>query len=326
MERKIKIVSSGVAVPKQKVTHVEFDSKFNVENSLKITGVQERYMSVEETASQLGAMAAHNAITNSDLNWSDIECLIVASATMDKALPYNAAMLHAQLGLDDQRTMTFDIGASCMSFLVALDMASYLIESNRFKNIMIVSSDIPAFTLDFQNLRENGIFGDGAAAFIITKTPENETSSILVSKTSTLSKGVDYCQINAGGSRYHNRDKIDYKSTFSMKGKNVFALVMREFPDFFDSLLNQAKVKKSDIQFFVPHQASLAGLQHMFKQLEVPEDKYMNIFPYYGNQVAASLPSALHHAISEKKFNRGDLVYLLGSGAGITLGGLILRY
>ncbi len=119
MERKIKIVSSGVAVPKQKVTHVEFDSKFNVENSLKITGVQERYMSVEETASQLGAMAAHNAITNSDLNWSDIECLIVASATMDKALPYNAAMLHAQLGLDNQRTMTFDIGASCMSFLVA---------------------------------------------------------------------------------------------------------------------------------------------------------------------------------------------------------------
>lgn len=326
MQRKIKIISSGVAVPKQKVTHIEFDKKFNVEDSLKVTGVLERYMSIEETASQLGAMAANNAINNANLDWSDIDCLIVASATMDKALPYNAAMLHAQLGLDNQRTMTLDIGASCMSFLVALDMASYLIEGNRFKNIMIVSSDIPAFTLDFKNMRENGIFGDGAAAFIITKTPDHESSTILVSKSVTLSKGVDYCQINAGGSRYHNRAHMDYKSTFAMKGKNVFALVLKEFPQFFESLLNESKVKKSDIEFFVPHQASMAAIEHMFKQLEIPQEKYMNIFPYYGNQVAASLPSALHHAIHEKKFNRGDLVYLLGSGAGITLGGLILRY
>lgn len=326
MQRNVKIISSGVAVPQQKVTHSEFDRKFNVSDSLKITGIKERYMAVKETASELGAQAANNALNNSQLEWSDIECLIVASATMDKALPYNAAMLHAQLGLDNNRTMTFDIGASCMSFLVALDMASYLIESNRFKNIMIVSSDIPAFTLDFQNVRENGIFGDGAAAFIITKTPENETSSILVSKTSTLSKGVDYCQINAGGSRYHNRDNPDYKKTFAMKGKNVFALVMREFPEFFNNLLKEASLEKKDINFFVPHQASLAGLTHMFKELDLPEEKWMNIFPKYGNQVGASLPSALHHAIQENKFKRNDLVYLLGSGAGVTLGGLILRY
>lgn len=326
MQRNVKIISSGVAVPQQKVNHSEFDRNFNVSDSLKITGIQERYMAVNETASELGAQAANNALNNSNLEWNDIECLIVASATMDKALPYNAAMLHAELGLDNNRTMTFDIGASCMSFLVALDMASYLIESNRFKNIMIVSADIPAFTLDFQNIRENGIFGDGAAAFIITKTPENEFSSILVSKTSTLSKGVDYCQINAGGSRYHNRDTKDYKKTFAMKGKNVFALVMREFPDFFNNLLKEVSLTKEDINFFVPHQASMAGMTHMFKELKINEDKWMNIFPYYGNQVGASLPSALHHAIQQEKFNRNDLVYLLGSGAGVTLGGLILRY
>lgn len=326
MQRKIKIISSGVAVPEKKVTHEEFDNKFNVKDSFKITGIKERYMSVHETASELGAIAAKNAIKNSELDWSDIECLIVASATMDKALPYNAAMLHAQLGLDNQKTTTFDIGASCMSFMVALDMASYLIECNRFKNIMIVSSDIPSFTLEFQNIRENGIFGDGAAAFIITKTPENENSSLIISKSSTLSKGVDFCQINAGGSRYHNRSNPEYKDTFSMKGKNVFALVMREFPDFIHNLLVEANLNKSDIDFFVPHQASMSALTHMFKELDIKDDKWINIFPSYGNQVGASLPSALHHAITQEKIKRDNLVYLLGSGAGITLGGLILRY
>lgn len=326
MQRKIKIIASGVAVPSKKVTHTQFDHQFNVTDSFKISGILERYMSVDETASQLGAQAATQAINNSPLVWPDIDCLIVASATMDKALPYNAAMLHAQLGLDNQRTTTLDIGASCMSFLMALDMASYLIECNRFKNIMIVSSDIPSYTLDFKNIRENGIFGDGAAAFIISKTPENETSTIMVSQSSTLSKGVDFCQINAGGSRYHNRDSADYKETFSMKGKNVFALVMREFPAFFNGLLEQAQLKKEDIDFFVPHQASMAGLTHMFKELKIAEDKWINIFPYFGNQVAASLPSALHYAIKQEKIKRNDIVYLLGSGAGITLGGLILRY
>ena len=326
MQRKIKIISSGVAVPERKITDEDFDYNFNVKDSFKITGIKERYMSVNETSSQLGLLAANQAINNSDLNWKDIDCLIVASATMDKALPYNAAMLHAELKLDEQTTTTFDIGASCMSFMVALDMASYLIECNRFKNIMIVSSDIPSYTLDFKNIRENGIFGDGAAAFIITKTPEDETSTLIVSKSLTLSKGVDFCQINAGGSRYHNRNNESYKDTFSMKGKNVFALVMREFPDFVNNLLSEASLKKEDIDFFVPHQASMSALTHMFKELEIEEEKWINIFPYYGNQVGASLPTALHHAINQEKIKRNDLVYLLGSGAGITLGGLIFKY
>lgn len=326
MQRKIKIISSGISVPVKKVTDIEFDNIFEVKDSLKITGIKERYMAVHETATELGAKAAINALNNCQLEWKDIECLIVASATMDKALPYNAALLHAKLGLDNQRTTTLDIGASCMSFMMALDMASYLIECNRFKNIMIVSSDISTFTLDFKNIRENGIFGDGAAAFIVSKTPENQESTLIISQFVTLSKGVDFCQINAGGSRYHNRDNSDYKGTFSMKGKNVFSLVMREFPSFVNNLLEQAQLKKEDIDFFVPHQASMLGLTHMFKELKISENKWINIFPYFGNQVSASLPSALHHAISQEKIKRKDLVYLLGTGAGITLGGLVLRY
>lgn len=326
MERRIKIISSGVSVPKQKLTHNEFDLKFNIKDSLKITGIKERYVSLYENATDLGAEAATIALNGSGLQWSDIDCLIAASATMDKALPYNAALLHAKLGLDNQRTTTLDIGASCMSFLMALDMASYLIECNRFKNIMIVSADIPTFTLDFQNLRENGIFGDGAAAFIITKTKQNENSSIIISKSETLSQGVNYCQINAGGSRYHNRENDEYKPTFSMKGKNVFSLVMKEFPSFFNNLLLQSNLQKENIDFFVPHQASMTALVHMFKYLKIQQEKWINIFPFYGNQVGASLPSAFHHAIVRKNIKRNDLVYLLGSGAGITLGGLILRY
>ena len=111
-----------------------------------------------------------------------------------------------------------------------------------------------------------------------------------------------------------------------MKGKNVFALVMREFPEFFNGLLKDTQLSKENIDFFIPHQASLAGMVHMFKELKLSEDKWMNIFPYYGNQVSASLPTAMHYAIKEGKVKRNNLVYLLGSGAGVTLGGMIIRY
>jgi 3-oxoacyl-[acyl-carrier-protein] synthase-3 len=326
MIKKIKILGMGNAVPTNLVTHKDFDILSKHIDSLEITGVKQRYMSLTETASELGAKAANEALKNTGLNWFDIDCLVVASATMDKALPYNAAMLLSELNLDDYKITTLDISASCMSFLVALDTISYMVEAGRFKNVMIVSSDISSYCLDFTNLKENGIFGDGAAAAIITKTPENETSKIIISKSVTLSKGIDFCQINAGGTRFHNRNKSDYKDTFTMKGRNVFSLVMREFPQFIYELLEKSQLSISDIDCFVPHQASLMAMNHLFENLKIDSNKWINIFENYGNQVAASLPTALSIAINSHKIKRKDKVYLLGSGAGVTLGGLILEF
>ncbi len=126
--RHVKIMGSGVATPGRVLTHEELDANLGLArgSSLKVTGIRARHVCTTETASGLAASACHRALRASGLAWEDVDCLVAASATMDQALPYNAAMIHAALGIAGRRT-TFDIGASCMSFLTGWTWRAHLI-------------------------------------------------------------------------------------------------------------------------------------------------------------------------------------------------------
>ena len=187
----MRIVATGAAVPGMRLEAEELDRQLGlrVGTSQRQTGIQSRFLSTDETASQLAATSCREALERSGRSWDEVDCLVAASATMDQALPFNAAMIHAELGLEMQRTTTFDIGASCLSFLTALDVCSVLVDAGRFRRVMIVSADISTFTTDRSDLRTNGIFGDGAAACLIEKSKEGE-AAILASEMITLSEGV----------------------------------------------------------------------------------------------------------------------------------------
>ena len=329
--RKISIVGSGMALPAQQVSGAELDRQLGLRSgsTFRQTGVERRFLSTTETAAQLAARACEAALRDAGLRWQDIDCLVAASATMDQALPYNAALIHAELGLAHQRTSTFDIGASCLSFLTGLDVMSYLVEAGRYGHVMLVSADIATFGLDWSRLKECGIFGDGAAAVVIRKSQPGESGALLSSSTVTLSAGVDHCRIPAGGSRYHPRridGPIEPLSLFQMDGKSVFRLVAAELPQFAARLLADAGTSMQRIAAVVPHQASQLALDHLSKRLEIPKERLVDIFAQYGNQVSASLPTALHLALSEGRVRRGDQLMLIGTGAGLTMGGMVLTY
>lgn len=327
--RKIKILSTGTGLPEKALYDFELDERLGLPKgeTFRVTGVKKRYQSVNETAAQLAARACESALMNSSLRWDDINCLVATSATMDKALPYNAAMIHSELGLNHRRTTTFDVGASCMSFLTGLDMISYAVDAGRFKNVMFVSSDVSAFTVDYKNLRENGIFGDGAAAVLISKSDDNEASCIVHSDTVTVSEGVEFCRINSGGTRYHRRTKnSNCDAFFEMNGRGVFALASREITPFMNNLLSKAGCGMQDIDVVVPHQASRLGIDHIASRLGIPKEKLVDVFSEHGNQVGASLPTALHFGISAGKIQRGNRVLFIGTGAGLTIGGMIIIY
>ena len=320
-----------MALPPNAVSSDELDRRLGLRggSTLKQTGIRRRYLSTTETAAQLAARACTAALENAGLAWSDIDCLVGTSATMDQALPYNAALIHAELGLTAQRTSTFDIGASCMSFLTGLDTMSYLVDCGRYQNVMLVSADIATFGLDWTRLKECGLFGDGAAAAVIRKSAPGESSRIMSAKTVTLSDGAQLCKIPAGGSRFHPRrltTPIDPLTVFQMDGKSVFKLVAAEMAQFTAKLLADAGVTMRDIALVVPHQASQLALDHLAKRLDVPEGRLVDIFTDYGNQVGASLPTALHIGLSSGRVRRGDPMLLIGTGAGLTMGGMILTY
>jgi 3-oxoacyl-[acyl-carrier-protein] synthase-3 len=328
--RRIQIAGTGMALPAQSTSSEQLDDRLGLApgTSLKQTGVRRRFLSTTETAAQLAAQACRVALADARLDWCDIDCLVAASATMDQALPYNAALIHAELGLSAQRTTTLDINASCLSFLVALDTMSYLAEAGRYRNILLVSCDIATFGIDWNDLRESGIFGDGAAATIIRRTDDGGASAILSSKIETLSAGVHHCRIPAGGSRYHPRrglnEPFDPLTVFHMEGKAVFKLASAALPDFTSKLLADAGVRMKDLAAVVPHQASQLALTHLSRRLDISSGQLVDIFADYGNQVAASLPTALHLSLSNGRVRRGDTILLLGTGAGLTMGGMVL--
>ena len=329
--RSIRICGTGVAVPEHILTSDELDRRFGLPAGtiFKRYGVRSRHQAIHESAAQLAAQACEAALAEADLRWSDIDCLVAASATMDQALPYNAAMILETLGTQANRIAAFDIGASCMSFLVALDTLSYLVESGRYGNVMIVSADIATFSLDWSTLGESAIFGDGAAAAVIRKAADSEPSAILASRIQTYAEGASYCHIKAGGSRYHPRrlsESIDPLALFHMDGPRLFRTVSRELPRFITSLLGHASLTTEQLRLVVPHQASRLALDHLAKRLHIDAARTVDILADFGNQVAASLPSALHHAIVGKRLDRGDPIMLIGTGAGVTIGGIVMVY
>lgn len=331
MRTRIRIVGTGAALPAQRVTREALDDRLGLQpGTLASKGAAKcRYLSTTETAAGLAAKACEQALAASGLLWRDIDLLVAANATMDQSLPYNAALVHAELGLRDYPMASFDIGASCLSFLSGLDVVSHLLHNGRYRTMMLVSADIATFGLNWKELRECGNFGDGAAAAVLTQSDPGESSCIRASSFRTLSQGVRYCEVPAGGTRFHP-ERIDQQfgplAKFSMDGKAVFRLVAGVMESFLGDLLQAAERSLDDIAVVVPHQASRLAIDHLRSRLRVPEDRVLDVFDEFGNQVGASLPTALHRAISTGRVRRGDDILLVGSGAGVSLGGMVLTY
>ena len=328
--RRVRICGTGAAVPRRVVTSAALDERLGLEAGTvyRKSGVLQRHQAVDETAADLAAHACTNALAEAGLDWSDIDCLVATSATMDQALPFNAALILARLGWPCT-IPTFDVGASCMSFLVGFDLLASVVAGGRYRHVLLVSSDIATFALDWDVLGESAIFGDGAAAAIIRRSEPGEPSCIVASRTATFPEGVRHCHIEAGGSRFHPRrivGGIDRQSLFRMDGARLFRLMSREIPPFVDGVVRDAGMTLSDIDAVVPHQASRLAIDHLVQRLSIDPARVSDIFANHGNQVGASLPSALHHALTTRGLTRGQSLLMLGAGAGVTLGGMALVY
>lgn len=332
VKRPISIIGTGHALPHTEVLSTELDVNLKYPSGYieSKSGVRKRHFSAPtETAAALGAKAAIKALQAAKLNLKDIDCLVAASATMDQGMPSNAALIHHELGLSDSGIPAFDVNASCLGFLAAFDTVSWAIVAGRYRHVLIVASDIASCGLNWESIESSAIFGDGAAAAVIGRSEDNVSSKVLSADLRTYSSGVDFCKIPAGGSRYHPsriNEPFTPLTTFRMNGKAVFKLASEHLPDFLGHLLNRAETKRDDIDWIIPHQASLLALEHLTKRLGFSKDKVINIFAEYGNQVAASLPTALDIAIKDGRIQRGQRLLLLGTGAGLSLGGAVLEY
>jgi len=321
----LKIVATGIALPGQKILSAELDARLGKPLGYveKRSGIAWRYHATAEASqAMLAAEALHNALRAGALAPSSIDLLICASAISVQALPCSALFILKAAGMPEG-IAGFDINSSCVSFISALEVAAGLLNSGAYRRIAIVSADIASRGIDWEHEESSLIFGDGAACAIVERG--DGKSGIVTSLIEMYPDASELCEIRAGGTRRNPRAGIDNSDfLFHMQGKALFRYAASLIEAYFARLLQKSGFSLADIATVVPHQASHLSLEHMRKRLHVPESVLIDIYRHYGNQVAASIPTALHHAVVNGRLAEGKPVLLIGTAAGLTLAGMVL--
>ncbi|QLK63252.1 ketoacyl-ACP synthase III [Enterobacteriaceae bacterium Kacie_13] len=287
------------------------------------SGVEHRFHG-DDRASQvvLAVEAITDALLRGNIPADSVDLLIFASAIPVQALPYSAAHVLKASPLREGIS-TFDINASCVSFISALQVAAGLLNTGAYRRIAIVSAELASRGINWAHEESSIILGDGAACAIVEKG--DGRSGILSCLMETYPAGIDLCHIRAGGTRRNPRAGIDDNDfLFHMDGKRLFRLAASLIEGYWARLLKAAECEQADLATIVPHQASQVSLEHMRRRLKVPENVLVDIYRHHGNQVSASIPTALHYAITHDRFMPGKPVALVGTAAGLTLGGMVL--
>jgi 3-oxoacyl-[acyl-carrier-protein] synthase-3 len=317
----VSILTTGKALPLNRISAEQLDHVHRRPSgyTYRHGGVRHRHFaSSHESQTELAALAVRDALTRAQMNSSDIDLLISASGVQQQALPGNACFISQHLGLKPG-VPAFDINASCLSFLVAFHTAAIMLAQGAYRRIAIAAADLPSRGLDWEDRESSLIFGDGAAAVILEKG--DGTRGIHAYRLETYPEGRAYCEVRAGGTRIDHRNDLDPRNyLFRMNGKAVFKLAGKVLPAFMQAL----NVDMGTVDIVVPHQASHLGMAHMAKKLDIGDDKIVNIYGEHGNQVAASIPTALHEAIVSGRAGQGRRALLIGTAAGLSLGAMVL--
>jgi 3-oxoacyl-[acyl-carrier-protein] synthase-3 len=326
----LEVLGSGEYVPSERVESAALDRRWGRRDgwTFEHTGVESRaFASADEDVVSMGAAAARLALDDAGLFATQIDALIAVGSVPAQAIPCTAAFIHRALGVADSGVAAFDINATCLGFLAALDLVASAIGTGRYRHVMIVASEMASAGLNMEDGAIAGLFGDGAGA-IVLGAPRRE-GRLLASNLRTFSSGVEHCQVRAGGTRLHPRHRPAEEhlagTFFEMNGPTTYRLAASVLPAFLDDLLAKAGISVGDVDTWIAHQASGKALSHLEKHLGLPPERFVRTLSTHGNQISASLPITLHHARRAGRLVPGSVSVLIGTGAGLSVGGAVLR-
>ena len=326
----VKIAGLGYALPERRVTSAELLAAWAVPVGLveHAAGVYERRYATHETTAGLGAAAARMALENAGIPLSALDAIIGASTVPQQAIPCTAAFVQRELGAPDGGSVCFDINATCLSFLVALQNAAHLVSAGAYRTVLIFSSELGSRFLNARQPQSAILFGDAAAAAVVTRAGEGEESALHHARFVTHSSGSAYTQVVGGGTRHSPNDPATTRemNLFDMDGRAVFRQAARLLPPFLDCFFAECGWTREGIHCLVPHQASRHGLDLLTERLGFRREQLFTNIETRGNCIAASIPLALAEAVEARRIRRGDRVLLLGTGAGLTIGAVALTY
>ena len=317
-------LGTGSVQPQQRVSTEALAASWgaDAQSLVAATGVVERFYAQQETCVSMGVAAAEQALAAAKVSPTDLDLILSASAIPYQALPATAPLY--QRGLGAGHVPAFDVNASCLSFLTATDLARAMIQSGRAQRVLVVSSELARRGLPWHDQPETAaLFGDGAAAAVIGPVPEGTGIQAVALKT--YSQAYESCQVQVGGTRHDiHADPDAYRNNawFRMEGQVLYKLTARHIRSFVKDVLAQSGWTLADVDVVIPHQASRGGIDHAIRLLGLQADQVIDILSTHGNQVAASLPTALHAAMTQGRLPSGTRALMVGTSAGVSLGAM----
>ena len=321
MIRRSIVLGTGSALPAQAVGNEELARRVDTSDEWirERTGISTRHIAGDgETTATLATDAARVAIDAAGLLPSDIDLIILATATPDQTFPASATRVQAALGISD--CVAFDIAAVCSGFLYAVAVADSMIRSGAANRALVIGSETFSRILDWEDRATCVLFGDGAGAMVLA-AEETETGArgILASKLHADGRHNQLLYVDGGPSTTGTVGKL------RMKGQEVFRHAVTNLAGVLREVLEIAGMTADAIDWVVPHQANIRILEATARKLGLPPQKVIVTVDRHANTSAASVPLAFDLAVRDGRIKQGDLVVMEAMGGGFTWGACLLR-
>jgi 3-oxoacyl-[acyl-carrier-protein] synthase-3 len=315
-----RIIGTGSRLPEKVLTNADLEKIVDTSDEWirSRTGIRSRHIAAEgELTSDLALSAAQRALQSADVPAGDIDMIIVATTTPDMIFPSTACILQSKLGVVG--CPAFDLQAVCSGFVYALSTADLFIRAGQAKKVLVVGAEVYSRILDWNDRRTCVLFGDGAGAVVLAAS---DTPGILATRLHADGSHKDHLSVPGsvcGG-------KIWGRPFVHMDGGSVFRFAVRAFEEVAHEVLDQAGLKVSDLDWFVPHQANIRIMEATARKLGLPVEKVIATVDHHGNTSAASIPLALDEAVRDGRIRSGQTLLLEGVGGGFTWGAVLLRW
>lgn len=320
------ITAVGGFVPEDRMTNFDLEKIVDTTDEWirTRTGIEERRILKGEGrgTSEMVAPAVLELCQKRGIDPTEIDCLIVATVTPDMVFPATANIVCDKIGA--KNAWGYDVSAACSGFLFALTQGAAMIESGRYKKVVVAGADKMSSIIDYSDRTTCIIFGDGAGAVLLE--PNTEGYGVQDSLLRSDGSGCQYLRMKAGGSAYPasaetvaNGEHYVYQ-----EGQAVFKFAVKGMADISAELLERNQLTGNDISWLVPHQANLRIIDATANRIGLPREKVMINIQKYGNTTAGTIPLCLWEW--EKKLHKGDRIVLAAFGGGFTWGATLLTW